>query len=363
MHGLGNDPQGGDGGGGDRPPSRNNNNENQGRNPSNRRNDTRGGGRPPLGPPGPPGGPPSNSSYQPSEHPEDMAEANQNYDHQGTNGGQDRHPEYLRGYTPGNDWYTGFTMQHYGQHIREQVDKESFGPLGPEVKAMSPPKPGKYGGQDDIEKFDDWLTQLLKYFRTFNVTGYGCDVDHILYTGLYLKGITAKWYDQEVELPDRCINYWSFKDLICGLFKRFIHKAMAQQAVTNYDHTHYSAEKGVLAFFNDMKWCAHCMVEPPDDYSFRRKFIGGLPHSIVKTVLEARGIMAEHSTMDKILNKVKRMEGAQKALNLLVRNNLRGGGTSSKGSLSNACSDVDKSGNSSNNQQYKLVCKGNLLYR
>ena len=93
----GNDLQGGDGGGGDRPPSRNDNNENQGRNPPNRRNDTRGGGRPLPGPPGPPGGPPSDSGYQPSECPEDMAEANQNYDRQGTNGGQGRCPEYLRG--------------------------------------------------------------------------------------------------------------------------------------------------------------------------------------------------------------------------------------------------------------------------
>ena len=169
----------------------------------------------------------------------------------------------------------------------------------------------KVWGQDNIKKFDDWLTQLLKYFRTFKVTRYGHDMDHILYMGMYLEGIAAEWYNQEVELPDRCIDYWSFKDLICGLFKRFIHEATAQQAATNYNCTCYSAEKGALAFFNDMKWCAHCMVEPPDDYSFRRKFIGGLPHSIVKTVLEACRITVEHSTMDEILDKVKRMEGAQ----------------------------------------------------
>ena len=212
-----------------------------------------------------------------------------------------------------------------------------------------------YGGQDDIEKFDDWLTQLLKYFRTFKVTGYRHDADHVLYTGLYLEGIAAEWYDQEVESPDRRIDYWFFKDLICGLFKRFIHEATAQQATTNYDRTQYSAEKGALAFFNDMKQRAHHMVEPPDDYSFRRKFIGGLPHSIVKTVLEAQGIMAEHSTMDEILDEVKRMEGAQKALNLFAKNNPEGRGTPLKGSSSNACSDADRSGHSSSNQQYKFV--------
>ena len=67
--------------------------------------------------------------------------------------------------------------------------------------------------------------------------------------------------------------------------------------------------------------------------------------------------------MDEILDEVKRMEGAQKALNLLVRNNLQSGGTSSKGSSSSACSDADRSGNPGNNQQYKFVWKGNLLYK
>ena len=94
---------------------------------------------------------------------------------QGTNGGQGRHLEYLRGYTPGNDQYTGFTMRCYGQHIQEQVGKEPFGPLGPEVKVMSPPKPGKYGGQDDIEKFDDWVTVKTSSssILSFGGSGYG----------------------------------------------------------------------------------------------------------------------------------------------------------------------------------------------
>ena len=61
------------------------------------------------------------------------------------------------------------------------MGNEPNGPLGPEVKAMNLPKPGKYGGQDDMEKFDNWLTHLLKYFRTFKITGYGRDGDHVLY--------------------------------------------------------------------------------------------------------------------------------------------------------------------------------------
>ena len=48
-------------------------------------------------------------------------------------------------------------MRHYSQHIDKQVGKESDGPLGPEVKVMNLPKPEKYMGKDDINKFNEWL--------------------------------------------------------------------------------------------------------------------------------------------------------------------------------------------------------------
>ena len=50
------------------------------------------------------------------------------------------------------------------------------------------------------------------------------------------------------------------------------------------------------------------MVEPPDSYSFRRKYLGGLPQTIVKTALEAHRISTEHSSIEEILDKVKHVE-------------------------------------------------------
>ena len=92
-------------------------------------------------------------------------------------------------------------QQRYVQHIWEQVGQPT-GPVGPEVKAMNPPKPGKYGGQDDLEKFDEWLSHLLKYYCTFKVTGPNRDEDRVLYTELYLEELASQWYDQEVDSLD-----------------------------------------------------------------------------------------------------------------------------------------------------------------
>ena len=139
-------------------------------------------------------------------------------------------------------------MRRYSQRIDKQVGEEPDGPLGLEVKAMNLPKPEKYAGEDDIDKFDEWLVQLLAYFRIFKITGLRTDATRVQYTGLYLSELAQQWYSQEVLALTRRIQHWTFEDLIFGLFRRFIHEASAQNAAIQYDHTKYSADKGVLAF-------------------------------------------------------------------------------------------------------------------
>ena len=68
------------------------------------------------------------------------------------------------------------------------------------------------------------------------------------------------------------------------------------------------------------------MVEPPDSYSFRRKYLGGLPQTIIKTALEVHRISAEHSSIEEILDKVKCVKSAQKALNLYTKQSAQAGG-------------------------------------
>jgi hypothetical protein len=72
------------------------------------------------------------------------------------------------------------------------------------------------------------------------------------------------------------------------------------------------------------------MVQPPDDYLFKRKYIHGLPHSLVKSILEAHRISIEHSTIEAILEEVQHMETAHKAISLLTKHISNPGGKSSQ---------------------------------
>jgi len=175
-------------------------------------------------------------------------------------------------------------------------------------------QPKAYKGQDNINIFDEWVNQILRWFRIYKVTGPICDGDGVMYAGACLEDLAGQWFDQEVESPDRTIRHWTFEDLVCALFVRFIHKASAQNAAEKYDKMRYSSERGALVFYNDMRRRAARMVQPPDDYSMRRKFINGLPLSLVEGVVKARGISAEHSAMEQILAEVQKMESALKMI-------------------------------------------------
>ena len=142
-------------------------------------------------------------------------------------------------------------QERYARRIDKQV-RQLTGPLGPEIKVMNLPKPSKYGGQDDLKKFNDWISQLLKYYCTFKMTGLDWDEDQVLYTRLFLDGIAVEWYGHEIECPDCRVYFRSVKDLIYGLFKCFIHEVSAQIAADQYNQTRYNSEKGALAFYNNL---------------------------------------------------------------------------------------------------------------
>jgi len=113
-------------------------------------------------------------------------------------------------------------------------------------------------------------------------------------------------------------------------------------------------------FYNDMRHRMARMVQPPDDYSMRRKFINGLPLSLAEGVVKACGISAEHSAMDQILVEVQKMESVLKMISnhsqtQVVKSSFRGAsaGVPVKEKLSS-----ENSGNG-----HKYCRRGNVLYK
>src|ERR1700720_2141812 len=156
--------------------------------------------------------------------------------------------------------------------------------------------------------FETWLTGLLQWFRVYNVTGNHKDSLRVDLCGTTLTGLAATWYTDEVESWNRATRVWLFEELICHLYKRFIHEVTAQNAATSYQKTKFSKTKGALAYYNELKHRASHMVQPPDKYSMKRKFLGGLPDNLIKNLFKSCHVTVEHTPINKLLHEVKAME-------------------------------------------------------
>src|ERR1700722_9232198 len=235
-------------------------------------------------------------------------------------GSQDHYSPIHRGTTqPPHDekfdneeHYEADILLHYRTLIHDCVGQERE--VTPDIKNIRVSPPERYAGDDDIKMFKTGLTGLLQWFRVYNVTGNHKDSLRVDLCGTTLTGLAATWYMDKVESWNRATRVWLFEELICHLYKRFIHEVTVQNAATSYHKTKFSKTKGALAYYNELKHHASHMVQPPDEYSMKRKFLGGLPNDLVQNPFKSCCVTAEHTPIDKLLSEVKAMESSIQAI-------------------------------------------------
>ena len=132
----------------------------------------------------------------------------------------------------------------------------------------------------------------------------------VQFLGTWLKGNASEWFTRNVGRPDRPIRDWSLESVIEGLQKWFLNSLTHRQVSNKFD-TIEQKQKTVQGLIQELTKYAAWMVQYPDDYSFRRWLIAALWPSLQKEVL-CRGITAEFSSMQDILEKVKDIEDSSR---------------------------------------------------
>jgi hypothetical protein len=125
------------------------------------------------------------------------------------------------------------------------------------AKAVSP-KP--YSGLDNIETFDDWLMSVVAWMAMSGLGGSKHDESRVLLVGLHLSGEARTWYNDKVEGLYRVRRDWTFKDVIFGLYDRFIFESSTRQAADKYRSILYEEDKGFSSFYNSLTKYAHRMI-------------------------------------------------------------------------------------------------------
>ncbi|KAJ3751651.1 hypothetical protein EV360DRAFT_16955, partial [Lentinula raphanica] len=169
------------------------------------------------------------------------------------------------------------------------------------------PSPEPYDGTSDVEKFDAWLLSLLRWMVVSGYCGPSFDKYRVSLVGIYLTGKAIEWYNDEVAGIHRAKENWTFEETIIGLFDRCVQAATVHQATQRYEEVVYDPDKGVRDYYATLdRWAAR-MPQPPNQYSFRKRFLDGLPMDMVKKLID-NGAVPEYAGIQTIVKAVKHLE-------------------------------------------------------
>ena len=90
----------------------------------------------------------------------------------------------------------------------------------------------KYSGSPKFGELEDWLSALVYRYALMKFGGPDPDTDRVRVYSMveYLEGDAAKWFTRHVLSPKRAVNFWTFSDVVTGLYDRFIHPSSMQDA-------------------------------------------------------------------------------------------------------------------------------------
>ena len=218
--------------------------------------------------------------------------------------------DYLDEGRPFQTQYMKDVHAKYHRLIEEQIGA----PLASMIANRKPlrlPTPSKYAGQSDIETFDAWLMDVLRWLKLNDCAGPDKEPDRIAVIGIYLSDNASAWYRDSVESVTRRRPTWTFPDIITGLFDRFIYESSIQVATKQFFEAKYTTSSGVLGFYFELERYASRMIHAPDNYTFKRQLLQQLPRSIRTKTIENGGT-AERATIREILELARRAEDAEK---------------------------------------------------
>jgi hypothetical protein len=137
------------------------------------------------------------------------------------------------------------------------------------------PNPPRYGGLPDSEEFEHWLSSLLRWLKVNKICGPENDSDHIEFTAMFLEDTASVWFKDNVDGAYRQCSSWTFKEVVTGLYDRFVHDNATHDATDKFWHVKYNAGEGVMSYYYKLEQCATRMIQAPDEFMFRTQLVAG----------------------------------------------------------------------------------------
>ncbi|KIJ54771.1 hypothetical protein M422DRAFT_240858 [Sphaerobolus stellatus SS14] len=128
------------------------------------------------------------------------------------------------------------------------------------VKMGSPPT---YGGERNLEKFENWVASILRFMSMYNFLGPRASKIQLQLLGQCLTDEAQEWFYRQVERFDREVKHWDLESVLMGLQKWFMPTLSLNKVAVDYDHL-MQGSMNVQQLHQQLTKLAKQMVELPD---------------------------------------------------------------------------------------------------
>ncbi|CAD6886231.1 unnamed protein product [Tilletia controversa] len=179
-------------------------------------------------------------------------------------------------------------------------DKSELAKLG--IKVSSPEK---WKGERSLQALTDWVQSVAHYFSLYTPMTERLKIQLI---GGYLVGDPLDWYWRHVAPISQ---QWTAADVIVALRRQFLVDELSRQAADKFENADQGA-KDVHAFQAYLLKLADQMAEYPSPVALNRRLLKGMKGSISAAIVANRGIDAELSGWDDIVQAAMDQERAHR---------------------------------------------------
>ncbi|KAE8236626.1 hypothetical protein A4X13_0g9086 [Tilletia indica] len=165
--------------------------------------------------------------------------------------------------------------------------------------------PDKWKGERSLQTFMDWTQSVAHYFSLYSPMSERLKIQLI---GGYLLGDPLDWYWRHVAPT---AQQWSAADVMVALRRQFLVDELSRQAADKFE-TMEQGSKDIHAFQADLLRLADQMTEYPSPIALNRRLLNGMKHSLSAAIIANRGIDAEVSAWEDIVQAAMDQERANR---------------------------------------------------
>ncbi|KAF5381373.1 hypothetical protein D9615_008424 [Tricholomella constricta] len=213
------------------------------------------------------------------------------------------------------------TKMHERLHqlMHERLSVRLSLPDGMKSRRADSKSVGTYSGSAKFGNLEEWLSSLVVMLAVSQFGGEGRDQERVLITSEFLDGEARKWYNRHIIHVNREKQFWTFEDVVLGLYDQFVLPSTMQDARNDFNAVTYSASKGIQGLYDDLVDHAMNMAARTDDWTFLEKFLKTLPREMRKALFDD-GLSPEINMAQEFLAVGLAHQATQKTADYFERN-------------------------------------------